>query len=78
MIELLNCKPGDIITHSIAYLFGYCKTSALNSIIETIDQNGIALKWSIVNNYFKVKFNLCFFSFLISNKYIYINIIVFC
>jgi hypothetical protein len=76
MIELLNCKPGDIITHSIAYLFGYCKTSALNSFIETIDQNGISLKWSIVNNYFKVKLNLCSFSVSISHKYINYSVLL--
>lgn len=73
MIDLLNVNPGEIFTHSIVYLFGFCHNYTVPSV-EVIDKNGVSIAWSIVNNYFKVlNLLLVFFSFV--NKYIFIPVL---
>lgn len=54
MIEILNLKPGDVLSHSIAFLFGKC----LNHIssIECIDTTNESIIWRTNNGFFKVKF----------------------
>lgn len=56
MIEVLNIKPGDVIPHSVAYLFGKCldKTSKL----ELIDSSKTSTQWDVRNCFFKVYLNL--------------------
>lgn len=52
MIEVLNLKPGDVLPHSIAYIFGKCldKTSKL----VVIDSSQNSTEWDVKNCYFKV------------------------
>ena len=55
MIELINAKPGDIFSHSIAYLFGFSSQNTPSNKIEVINhKNESAIVWPIVNGYFKV------------------------
>ncbi len=57
MIELINVKPGDVFSHSIVYLFGFCSQATPTNQIQVINhKNDSAIVWSIVNGYFKVIF----------------------
>ncbi len=53
MIEFLNIKAGDLFSHSIVYLIGYCVNFS-TPLIKITDEFGDSISWSIVNNYFKV------------------------
>jgi hypothetical protein len=53
MIEIFNLKPGEIIYHSIAYLFGFCK-SYDEPFIKVTDANQVTITWNLKNDYFKV------------------------
>jgi hypothetical protein len=54
MIELLNLKPGEIINHSIVYIFGFCKFHNKH-MIDVTDSNQVTKTWNLRNDYFKVK-----------------------
>lgn len=53
MIEILNLKPGEIIYHSIAYLFGFCKFYQ-EPIIKVTDAKQVTNDWKLKNDFFKV------------------------
>ncbi len=60
MIELLNIKPGELIEHSIVFLFGIVQYCTDLSIKVTSELD--ATQWPIKNGYFKVEhgFNISF------------------
>lgn len=70
MIEILNLRPGDLVTYPIVVLFGRCLTSVdtnTTSSQHVLVANGTrdeTIKWSIKNSYFKVNyhyFKVCIF-----------------
>jgi hypothetical protein len=54
MIEILNLKPGDILSHSIVFLFGKCSTNVPS--IECTNSNNESIVWNTNNGFFKVTF----------------------